>query len=118
MPVLPGITIRLNDAPAESETIGAVVVVPHVLVITTTIAEHGISLSSTYVGHPALRTYVTHLVLTPKRSFVNQAQLPHNEVPVVHARERCLLEHATALQDAAGAHVDLADAALLAAGHL
>lgn len=118
MLALPGITIRLHGQPVRSETIGALAAVPHVVVLSTTLADDGITLISSYTGHPQLRTHITHLILTPARRYVTQTQLPHDEVPVTHARERCLLEHATALQDATAAHVDLADAALHAAADL
>lgn len=118
MSVLPGITITVDGRAVRSETLATLAAVPHVVVLTTTLSEHAVTVTSSYTGHPELRTHVTHLIVTAERSHVTQHELPHDEVPVTHARERCLLEHATALQDATGAHVDLDDSALQAASEM
>lgn len=117
MPVLPGITITLDSRDLRSETIASAVA-PYVVVLTTTLADLAVTVASSYVGHTGVPTHVTHLNLTPERRWVAQAQLAHDEVPVTHARERCLLEHATAVQDVSGAHVHLADGAMDAAAEL
>lgn len=114
---LPGIAITIDGALARSETTVAVAAA-NVVVLTTALAEHAVTVTSSYVGHQAVATHVTHLILTPQRSYVASAQHPHAEVPVTHARERCVLEHATVLQDATAGRVDVSDRALLAATEL
>lgn len=115
--MLPGIAITIDGALARSETTAAVAAA-NVVVLTTALAEHAVTVTSSYVGHQAVATHVTHLILTPQRSYVASAQHPHAEIPVTHARGRCVLEHATVLQDATTGRVDVSDRALLAATEL
>lgn len=118
MPALPAITIRLHDEPVRSETLAVLAAAPNVVVITTTLADQAVTVTSSYLGHDDVRTHVIHLILTPERRYVSQTQMAHDELPVTHARERCLLEHATVLQDVTGGHVNIGDAALQAAAEL
>ncbi len=111
MPALNGITLRIAGEPAASETI-LTAIAPHVLVLTTTLPDHAVTLTSTYTGHPATGTHATHLELARGLERLHTRDHDHDSLPVTHARERCLLDHAAALQEFTAAHVDVDNVAL------
>ncbi len=78
-------------------------------VIATAIPELALRLHSTYVGSEHSDSIAVHLELGAGERGLVVRRYPHGELPVVHARHRCLLEHATHLQqlvaDHTGAHV-------------
>jgi hypothetical protein len=74
----------------------------YVLVLSSCVAELGLELHSTYVGHPGVETRVTHLILGargPQRAATEAVARPDGELPVVFARRRCLFDHLQRLQD-------------------
>jgi len=105
------ITLRIAGEPATSETI-LTAIAPHVLVLTTTLPDHAVTVTSTYTGHPATGTHATHLELAPGLERLHTRDHDHDSVPVTHARERCLLDHAAVLHEFTAAHVDVDDVAL------
>ena len=111
MPALDGITLTLDGHQAPSETI-VVAPAPHVLVLTTTLPEPAVTLTSTYVGHPLAGTHATHLELAIGRARLHTRDHDPDSIPVTHARDRCLLDHAAMLQELTGALVDVDDVAL------
>lgn len=111
VPALDGITVIIDGHPTASETL-VTVLAPHVLALTTTLPDHATTLTSTYTGHPATATHATHLELAPARRRLHSRDHDHDSVPVTHARERCLLDHAATLQELTGAQVDVDDIAL------
>ena len=69
------------------------------LVLSTTVPERGITVHSTYLGHDGAPTQVAHLLLGGGRVESEAHSRPHAELPVVHARRRCLYDHLQRLQD-------------------
>ena len=82
----------------------------YTVVIATAIPELALRLHSTYIGSESSDSIVVHLELgASKDRPLAERRYPHSELPVVHARHRCLLEHAGHLQqlvtDLTGARV-------------
>ncbi|MDQ3090906.1 MAG: hypothetical protein M3R46_04430 [Actinomycetota bacterium] len=72
---------------------------PYTVVIATAIPELALRLHSTYIGSEHSDSIVVHLELgLNKDRPLAVRRYPHGELPVVHARHRCLLEHAGHLQ--------------------
>ena len=67
---------------------------PYVVTIGTTLPAHGVSLYSTYHGHPGASTLAVHLARAPLRRPRTETE-EHAEalLPVVFARTRCLHDH-------------------------
>ncbi len=110
--------IDLDGRRARSETLHASLS-PYVVTIGTTVPTHGVSLYSTYHGHPGAPTVSVHLTRALGRSPQTET-CEHDEryLPVVFARARCLRDHAMRLQSlleerAQAAAVHLSDAAEL-----
>ena len=82
---------------------------PHTCALETLIPDAGIELHSTYHGHPAQPTHATHLFLPDETSSrMETAVHRHFSIPVLAARQRCLLDHYAVLVDhAAGAGIEL-----------
>ena len=83
---------------------------PYTVVIATAIPELALRLHSTYIGSESSDSIVVHLELgASKDRPLAERRYPHGDLPVVHARQRCLLEHAAHLQqlvtDLTGARV-------------
>jgi hypothetical protein len=67
--------------------------------LATAIPERGLRLYSTYVGGQYTDSIAVHLELgTDRERPLAVRHYPHGELPVVHARHRCWLEHAAHLQ--------------------
>lgn len=111
MPALDGITLTIDGQPVASQTI-LTAIAPHVIVLTTTLPDQAVTLTSTYTGHPATGTHATHLELAPGLERLHTRDHDHDSLPGTHARERCLLDHAATLHEFTAAHVDVADVAL------
>lgn len=111
VPALDGITVSIDGRRTLSETIAATLA-PHVLVLTTTLPDRATTLTSTYVGHPSTATHATHLELGPGIEQLHTRDHDHDSIPVTHALDRCLLDHAFMLQELAGAQVDVTDTAM------
>lgn len=92
------VTIVIDGQAAECETRLAAFS-PYVVVLDTTLPEHGIELHSTYAGHERTRTLGSHLMLAPGLRDTRAAVHDHDAVPVVHDRQRCLYDHLACLQD-------------------
>jgi hypothetical protein len=84
----------------------------------TAFGELGVSITSTYIGHQGLDTLAAHLRVMRKGREREQIEHSRDSLPVTHARERCLLDHAQQVQEALIARtggtvaVDVASAAL------
>jgi hypothetical protein len=90
--------IEVNGKPAPSETT-ATSVGAYVLVIATVLADQAIDLYSTYAGHPHTNTIASHLLLAHGAYEAIAEEHEHDQLPVVHARRRCLYDHLHQLQD-------------------
>ncbi len=90
--------IDVDGERRRSETLQASLS-PYVLTIGTTLPELGISLYSTYHGHPGAATLAVHLTRAPGRPPETKSR-EHTEaiLPVVFGRARCLRDHAMELQ--------------------
>jgi hypothetical protein len=92
-----GVRINVNDRAVASETT-VTAAGPSVLALITALGELGVTLTSTYVGHAQTETLATHLVVTRERQELEQVEHSRDALPVTHARERCLLDHAARVQ--------------------
>ncbi len=110
--------IDIDGEHVRSETLQASLS-PYVLAIGTTLPDLGLSLYSTYHGHPGAKTVAVHLARAPRRSPETEVtERDEQFMPVVFARARCLHDHALRLQDlfaslGIGASIRLSDAAEL-----
>ena len=78
---------------------------PYVVTIGTTLPAHGVSLYSTYHGHPGAPTVAVHLKRAPRCAPRTEMEQHRGaQLPVVFARARCLRDHAVRLQDLLEAH--------------
>jgi hypothetical protein len=64
-------------------------------------AELPIEVHSGYLGHAGTRTRAVHLTIAPERAGTHVVEHDHDQLPVTHARERCLLDHLQVLVDLA-----------------
>jgi hypothetical protein len=72
----------------------------NVVVLSTAIRGRGIWVESTYLGHGGAETQITHLTAAPGRLGETEARsVPHEAIPVIHVRRRCLYDHLQRLQD-------------------
>jgi hypothetical protein len=115
------IEIAIDGRRVRSETLASSVGA-YVLVLDTTLADHGIDLHSTYTGHAKTKTQATHLILTPDHQESIGVEHEHDAIPVMHARRRCLYDHLHQLQDllqqdGAEASIPIEDAAIHAIEH-
>ena len=114
--VEPSPRLTLDGRVLASETLLAVAGA-HVLVLATAIGELGVTLHSSYLGHPGTETVASHLALTYEaRSYTRTHE--HQALPVAYARRLCLYDHLqelrVALEDEghAGLRIDVIEEAL------
>ena len=120
---LPALAVTLGGRPTDTQTTGAGTA--NAVVLTTAVPQLALTLTSVYLGAGAGQALAAHLTQAPQRDPELAVQrVDAIELPVSHARRRCLLDHATALQHAAGAladatvAIDVPDVALAAADEL
>jgi hypothetical protein len=94
-----GVRISVDGRLLASETT-ATAAGPSVLVLITAFGELGVTITSTYIGHEGIDTLAAHLVITPESHSLEQVAHSRDALPVTHARERSLLDHAQRVQDA------------------
>lgn len=111
--------ISVDGRPVASETLLATAGA-YVVVLATVLPDHGVEVHSTYLGHADADTQAGHLLLAPGVTPATET-IAHSEhaLPVVHARRRCLIDHANVvlaflkdLDHQAG--IDVEDAAITA----
>ncbi len=91
--------IRVDGMPARSETI-LTEAGPNALVLSTTLRDRGIWVDSTYLGHGGAETQIAHLTAAPGQPGETESRsVPHELIPVIHVRRRCLYDHLQRLQD-------------------
>jgi hypothetical protein len=118
---LPGIVLRLGDEPLASETtMGALG--PWVVVVVTAIPILPLTLLSTFIGADDIDTSAVHVCLAERPNASREHRsIPRRDLPVTHARELCLLDHADRLlahlksTGRTDARVDVTDEAIAAA---
>ena len=72
----------------------------NVVVLSTAIRGRGIWVESTYLGHGGAETQIAHLTAAPGRAGETESRsIPHELIPVIHVRRRCLYDHLQRLQD-------------------
>jgi len=89
--------VKLDQRPADSETT-CMWAGPYVLVIATVLPERGLTaeVHSTFLGHAAVATRATHLILGPVgfAPLTTTAEHKHSDLdPTINARG-CVYEHA------------------------
>lgn len=92
------VPILIEEKQVDSET-RVTSIGPYVMVLDTTIPKQGVALHSTYTGHKGTPTQATHLMLAIGTRDSTSVEHEENEIPVVHARRRCLYDHLQRLQD-------------------
>jgi len=116
---LPILAVTLDGRPTTAQLTGHGA--PDAVVLTTALADTALALTSVYLGAGQGSALAAHLVRAPgHKPKLIAHDVDTAELPVTHARERCLLDHAAALQQAAEelGHtlaIELSDAALAAA---
>ena len=95
---LAGIIVTIDGRREPSETL-AVGLAGDILVLSTTIAARGITIHSIYTGHEDLDTIAVHLELVPGAPAREVARHARDDLPVTHARDRCLLDHLASVRD-------------------
>lgn len=114
------VEILIDGVPVDCET-RAASFSPYVVVLDTTLPDHGIELHSTYLGHERTPTRATHLLLAPGLRDTLAAEHEHDTIPVLYERRRCLYDHLARLQDLClrlelDAQITIGDDALAAIG--
>lgn len=79
------VQVLLDGDLLESQT-RATSVGAYILILDTTIPEHGLQLHSIYTGHRKVPTHAVHLTLAPDRRESLHAEHDHDMLPVTHAR--------------------------------
>ncbi len=118
--VLAPIVVSLDAQKTTSETTlrdGG----PYVVVLTTALPDIPLTVVTTFVGARDVDTTIVDLTLGMRpHARTEPRTVPRDDVPVTHAHDRCLLEHAATVRSAVahvtGGHatVDVSDAALAA----
>lgn len=97
---------------------------PYALVLRSTLhGTSGLELVSTYLGHSRAITQITHLkLIAGAQPTAEHRGVPHDDVPVIFARQRCVLDHLAVLATYAQQHghtlaVDVDDELLALAEH-
>lgn len=112
-----GLTLRLAGTPVLMETLGSGIA-GDIFVLSTTVPSLGVTCHSSYHGHEGIDTVVVRLALLPGDARTTTDARPREELPVTHARERCVLDHLAHVRDviqelATGTvAIEVADAAL------
>ena len=116
--VVEPITVTRSGRAIDTETTASAVG-PYVVVVSTAVPGLGVQVTTTYVGADDAETIAVGLVLGPRPAASNEPRsIPRESVPVTHAREQCLLDHARQLMNALRSHdrehygVDVSDDAL------
>jgi hypothetical protein len=111
--------VFLDDAPAPSVVTRIAALGAFDLTIDTVLADLGLGVQSSFLGHPRTPTVAAHLIRAPAGEHrVLSTELSAGMLAGSTARARCLLEHLDRLRDAlaeaSGAHVrvEISDAAL------
>ena len=106
--VVSDVIVRLDGEVAWSETT-VTTAGPWAMTLITVVPELGFRFISSYVGGERSATGATHVLTHPGEGEVGQREHSRDALPVTHARERCLLDHAAELQRAvvaaSGMHV-------------
>jgi hypothetical protein len=77
---------------------------PHVVVISTSVPDAPLTVTTTFVGADDVATSIIDLRLGVRPTAKNSVDLVAREtLPVTHAREQCLLDHASRLLEALNA---------------
>ncbi|HEX8121267.1 MAG TPA: hypothetical protein VF549_08380 [Solirubrobacteraceae bacterium] len=97
--VVGAVVIRRDGAAVESETTVSVVD-PHVVVFTTAVPQLALLVKTTYVGADDVPTIATDLVLGVRPAASSRTRkISRESIPVTHAREQCLLDHARCVME-------------------
>jgi hypothetical protein len=98
------VTVRLNvDARPVASSTRLIELGGYQLAIGTVVlsTELPIEVHSSYLGHPGTPTRAVHLTIVPERAETHVVEHEHHQLPVTHARERCLLDHLQTLVELA-----------------
>ncbi|MGI8622318.1 MAG: hypothetical protein ACR2NB_02255 [Solirubrobacteraceae bacterium] len=93
------LTIHVDQRPVTTSTVIEAAGGDGVLTITTALAELGAALQSVYIGARDLPTIVVEQLYILQHVEQTHRELDRRALPVTHARERCLLDHAACLHE-------------------
>jgi hypothetical protein len=98
--VLPAADIRIAGRAVSSETLFAYAGAFQ-LTVSTALPDEGMQLHSAYLGHEAAeRSSASHLLIAPEaRPCLWTVEHDPANLPVMHARRHCLLDHLAVLAD-------------------
>jgi hypothetical protein len=98
--VLAPITIAIDAEPTPSETTMRPAG-PHVVKLTTALPELPLTVTTAYVGADDVPTTAITFTLGRRPAAQRTIRtLAHDEVPVTHALDRCVLDHLTQVRPA------------------
>jgi len=89
--------VRLDDEATPSETTVSTAG-PWAIILITVVPEFGLRFISSYVGGETIPTSAVHALTYRAGGRLEQREHVRDELPVTHARDRCLLDHALELQ--------------------
>jgi hypothetical protein len=101
--VLHDVIVRLDDEATPSETTVSTAG-PWAITLITVVPEFGLRFISSYVGGETIPTSAVHALTYRAGGRLEQREHVRDELPVTHARDRCLLDHALELQAALVEH--------------
>jgi hypothetical protein len=88
------VVVRIDARPVASRTRLLELGGYHVAISTVVLdPELPIEVHSSYLGHPGTTTRAAHLTIAPDSADSLLAEHEHEQLPVTHARERCVLDH-------------------------
>lgn len=97
----PHLDITRDGTPAAADTILQAAGADNVLIVSTT--THGLTLRSIYTGAGGTDSHVTHLALPRDQpAQIATHAVSSGQLPVTHARQLCLTDHAARLRDELG----------------
>ena len=98
------VTLRRSGELVESETT-VTPVGPNVVVLSTAVPDLGLTVTTTYSGAADAATIAVDLIQGQRGSVRHEPrEIPRETVPVTHAREHCLLDHAQQVMNATNRH--------------
>jgi hypothetical protein len=96
--------MTLDQRPVEGETRLIELGGYHVALSTVVLSSDlPIELHSSYLGHPGTDTHATHLTIARGQADARVETHDSTQLPVTHARERCVLDHLQILVELATA---------------
>jgi hypothetical protein len=100
-----GLTVRVDgsEMPCDTRSVG---IGGDIFVLSTAVPSLGLTMHSSYHGHEGLETVIVRMTLAPGSVHETSDRIARAEIPVTHARDRCLLDHVAQVRDAVHARTN------------